>query len=244
MMAQKKEKPTNEKLPAEKIAKEPKSKVVKKSKPDSQGKETAEKQATPAVNADLAESQHETEFVEKSVRKADRGALLLGAGLLFLGALLLASRLLNISLGGYLWPFIFIVPGALLFWSALTTESDSAEGLSILGGILIMLGLIFLLQSVSGFWASWTYAWALIVPTSIGISQMVFGSQKGRDNIYQSGVRLTRLGLWIFLIGFAFFELIIGVSGFGLRRFGLPVIPMMLIFAGVFILVRSLARRK
>jgi len=53
---------------------------------------------------------------------------------------------------------------------------------------------------------------------------------------------LVKLGLWIFLIGFVFFELVIGVSGFGLSSFGLPVVPMVLIFAGLFILVRSLAK--
>jgi hypothetical protein len=46
----------------------------------------------------------------------------------------------------------------------------------------------------------------------------------------------------MFLIGFVFFEFVIGVSGFGLSRFGLPITPMILIFAGMFILIRSLAR--
>ena len=172
----------------------------------------------------------------------DRGALILGGGLLFLGFLLLLGRLLQIPFGDYLWPFIFIVPGVLVFLTALSTESSSGEGLSILGGILTMLGLVFFAQTVTGLWASWAYIWALVAPTSIGISQMVYGMAKGRDAISQSGRRLAMLGLFMLGIGFVFFELILGISGFGLANFGLPVFPMLLIFAGLIVLVKSLVR--
>lgn len=172
----------------------------------------------------------------------DRGALILGGGLLFMGVLLLLGRLLSIPFGDYLWPFIFIVPGVLVLLTALTTESSSGEGLSILGSILTMLGVVFLVQSVTGFWASWAYVWALVAPTSIGIGQMLFGQRKDRDAIVQSGRRLVSLGLMMFAIGFVFFELIIGISGFGLAKFGLPVFPMILIFTGLIVLVRSMAK--
>jgi len=180
---------------------------------------------------------------EKPEKSApDRGALILGGGLLFLGFLLLLGRLLQIPFGDYLWPFIFIVPGVLVFLTALSTQSSSGEGLSILGGILTMLGLVFFAQTVTGLWATWAYIWALVAPTSIGISQMVYGMAKGREAISQSGRRLAMLGLFMFGIGFVFFELIIGISGFGLANFGLPVFPMLLIFAGLIVLVRSLVR--
>lgn len=175
-------------------------------------------------------------------RSFDRGALILGGGLLFLGVVLLLGRLLRIPFGEYLWPFIFIVPGILVFFTAISTESSSGEGLSILGGILTTLGLVFLLQTVTGFWATWAYVWALVAPTSVGVSQMIYGMAKDRDSISESGRRLATLGLFMFAIGFVFFELIIGISGFGLASFGLPVFPMMLIFIGLIILVRSLAR--
>jgi len=180
---------------------------------------------------------------EKPVKGSlDRGALILGGGLIFLGAVLLLGRLLSIPFGDYLWPFIFIVPGVLVFLTALSTDSSSGEGLSILGGILTTLGLVFLLQTVTGLWATWAYVWALVAPTSIGVSQMIYGRAKDRDSIAESGRRLATLGLFMFGIGFAFFELIIGISGFGLASFGLPVFPMLLIFLGVIILVRSLFR--
>ena len=174
----------------------------------------------------------------------DRGALILGGGLLFLGVVLLLGRLLRIPFGDYLWQFIFIVPGVLVFLTALSTESSSGEGLSILGGILTTLGLVFFLQTITGLWATWAYVWALVAPTSVGVSQMIYGMTKDRDSITESGRRLATIGLFMFAIGFGFFELIIGISGFGLASFGLPVFPMLLIFFGVIILVRSLIRRR
>jgi hypothetical protein len=130
----------------------------------------------------------------------------------------------------------------LVFLTALSTESSSGEGLSILGGILTTLGLVFFLQTVTGLWATWAYVWALVAPTSVGVSQMIYGMAKDRDSITESGRRLATIGLFMFAIGFGFFELIIGISGFGLASFGLPVFPMLLIFFGVIILVRSLIR--
>jgi len=176
--------------------------------------------------------------------KSDRSTLILGGGMLFLGLLLLAGRLLGMQFGDYLWPFIFIVPGVLVFLIAMSSESSSGEGLSILGGILTMLGAVFFTQSVTGLWASWAYAWALVAPTSIGISQILYGTSKNREMIVQSGKRLANLGFIMFAIGFVFFELILGISGFGLRRLGLPTFPMILIFAGLVIIVRSFARNR
>ncbi len=174
----------------------------------------------------------------------DRGALFFGAGLLAMGVLLLLGRLLQIPFGTFIWPFIFIVPGVLVFLTALSSESSSGEGLSILGGILTTLGMLFLVQSVTDLWASWAYAWALIAPASVGFSQIIYGERKGREAIVQSGRRLASIGMTIFIIGFIFFELILGISGYGLSRLGLPVFPMMLIFAGLVVLVRSYLRSR
>jgi hypothetical protein len=187
-------------------------------------------------------SAYESEAAQTS--GLDRGAIFFGGGLLVMGLLLLLGRLLQIPFGVFLWPFIFIVPGILVFLTALSSDSSSGEGLSILGGILTSLGALFLAQSITGLWASWAYAWALVAPTSVGFAQMIYGERKGRDAIVQSGRRLVNIGLTIFAVGFVFFELILGISGFGLGRFGLPVFPMMLIFLGLVILVRSYLRSR
>jgi hypothetical protein len=174
---------------------------------------------------------------------SDRGVLILGASLLLVGVLLLLGQFLRIPLADYLWPFIFIVPGVILFISAVNMESGGS-GLAIVGGILTALGALFLVQSITGFWASWAYAWSLVAPTSIGLSQWIFGSIKKNDLLIASGEQLMRIGLTIFVIGFIFFEIILGISGFGLKQFGLPVLPIVLIAIGIFILVRALFVKK
>jgi uncharacterized membrane protein HdeD (DUF308 family) len=226
-MAKKPEKQTTKKEP-EKAVKEPvvKKKIVK----------TVVKDSTEKLSK-------ETKTVKRK-NNADRGVLLLGFGLLFFGTLLLAGRFLNIAFGDYMWPFIFITPGVLVFVTALSSDDRHGEGLSILGSILTALGLVFLFQSISGLWASWAYAWALVAPTSIGVGQVIYGANKQRESIQESGRRLINIGLVMLGIGFVFFELILGISGFGLARFGIPVFPMMLIFAGGVILVRSIVRNR
>ncbi len=197
---------------------------------------------TPEITV-MKESEPKTEAPTNSTR-SNREALILGGGLLLMGIILLIGRILSIPFGDYMWPFIFIVPGVLVFVSALVSESSSGEGLSILGAILTSLGLIFLFQSVTGFWASWAYIWALVAPTSIGVAQMVYGTRKDRESIVQSGRKLVNLGLIFLAIGFVFFELIIGISGFGIGNLGLPVIPVMMVFIGAVILVRALIKNR
>jgi Flp pilus assembly protein TadB len=172
----------------------------------------------------------------------DKGPIIFGIGMLVFGVLLLVGNLLNISFGSFLWPFIFIVPGVLVFFSAVSASRNNGEGLAIVGGIFTMLGLVFLMQTVTGFWASWAYIWALVAPTSIGLSQMFYGNIKRNDTVSRTGWNLTKIGLRILAVGFVFFELIIGLSGFGLRRLGLPIFPLILIFAGGFLLVRSILK--
>jgi hypothetical protein len=181
---------------------------------------------------------------DSSPSQSNRSALILGGGLLLMGVVLLLGRLLSIPFGDYIWPFIFIIPGALVFLSALVSDSSSGEGLTILGAILTSLGVIFLAQQVTGLWASWAYVWALIAPTSVGFAQMTYGTRKDRDAIVQSGKKLMKLGLLLFVIGFVFFELIIGINGFGINNFGLPVIPVMMVFVGVVILARALIKNR
>lgn len=219
--------------------------------------------ATPKSKKIEAKSKVKTQVADKPAEKAltpepvttketkvktretssDRGVLILGASLLIVGVLLLLGQFLRIPLADYLWPFIFIVPGVILFISAVNMESGGV-GLALAGGILTALGGLFLVQSLTGFWASWAYAWSLIAPTSIGLSQWIYGSIKRNDSLVTSGQQLMKVGLTIFVIGFIFFEIILGISGFGIEQFGLPVIPIVLIAVGIFILVRALLVKK
>jgi len=159
----------------------------------------------------------------------------LGVALIFIGALALAGQIFDFDLGRFLWPFFIIVPGALVFISALTGSGD--EGLAITGSILTVLGTLFLYQSIFDHWESWAYAWALVGPTAVGLGQTVFGTVKGRPATVTAGWDVLKVGLIMFVIGFAFFELLINVSGFNL---GLTGWAVLFIALGVFVLVRAL----
>jgi hypothetical protein len=166
------------------------------------------------------------------------GNVLLGGLLVFLGVIFLLGEILNIHIGEFLWPFFIIGPGVALFLLSLAVDNEPGRGLASVGGLVTMVGLILFYQNVTGHWASWAYAWALVAPTSIGLGMFAYGLLKGKAEIRKEGWDITKVGLAIFVVGAIFFELIIGVSGFGLGRFGWPVV---LIVLGVFLLFRNLS---
>lgn len=168
-----------------------------------------------------------------------RGNLIGGTLLIILGIVFLVGQIFDIHLGSYLWPFLVIVPGVLLFLLALVIEEEIGQALAILGAMLTMIGVILLAQSITGFWASWSYVWALAAPTAAGLGLWLFGAIKERADLVKSGKGLTRVGLIIFVIAAVFFEFVIGVNGHSLGRYGLPLI---LILLGLFLLARNVRR--
>ena len=180
----------------------------------------------------------------KPSRTVDRGSLLLGVTLLVIGVMWILGQFLRIPLAGYLWPLAIILPGVLIFISALNRESTGGNALAVIGSILTSLGLLLFIQQLTNTWASWAYAWALIAPVSIGVGQIIYGNIKKQESLVKTGIQMVKVGLWIFAVGFIFFELIIGLNGFGISRFGLPVIPVVLIGLGALILIRAIVFRR
>jgi len=168
-------------------------------------------------------------------------SLALGAMLIIVGGLILLGQLFRINIWGFLWPFFIIIPGALIYSLGLVKGGSSGEGAIIPGSIITMVGVLLLYQNTFNHFESWAYAWALVAPTSIGLGQMFFGLLKDRNALVKSGTRLATTGIVIFLVGAIFFELIIGISGFGLSRWGLGrfVWPILLIGLGILLLFRS-----
>ena len=196
----------------------------------------AEPVESPKTEMNTAES--------KPRKSVDRGSLLLGATLLVIGAVWILGQFLKIPLAGYLWPLAIILPGVFVFISAVNMESGSGDALAVLGSILTSVGLLLFVQRLTNSWASWAYAWALIAPTSIGIGQIIYGNIKKHEPLVKTGLQMVKVGLWIFAVGFIFFELIIGLNGFGLLRFGLPIIPVVLIGTGILILIRAISFKR
>jgi len=157
-----------------------------------------------------------------------------------LGILFFIGQVLGINFGGRLgelaWPLFVIGPGVLLFLFALSVGGKAGERLAIVGSVVTMVGAILLVQNTFDYFQSWAYAWALVIPTSIGVGQILYSSIKNQEDMPATGIRLAVAGIIIFVVFAIFFELIIGFSGhgIGLGRFGLPAV---LIVVGVFVLV-------
>jgi hypothetical protein len=106
-----------------------------------------------------------------------------------------------------------------------------------------MAGVILLYQSTADHFESWAYAWALVFPTSIGLGQMIYGSLKERKDMVASGGRSALIGATLFVVGAFFFELVVGISGFG---FGLGRLgwSLGLVILGIALLAGGLLYRR
>jgi uncharacterized membrane protein HdeD (DUF308 family) len=175
--------------------------------------------------------------------KRSNSNLLFGGILIAAGVLFLLGELFNIRLGAYAWPLLILVPGVLALGSALTVgESDAGVGLSIAGAIVTVLGTLLLLQNLTGLWATWAYAWALVAPTGVGLGMYLYGRRyPDRAQLRHDGRNVMRVGLVIFLAGLVFFELLLGISGLGI---GSLAWGALFIGLGILLLVRSLWPRR
>jgi|GEM_PF-962898 len=165
----------------------------------------------------------------------NRNNLIIGVLLIAFGLVFIAGQLLNIRIGRFIWPFFIIAPGGLLLSLAFGKKVVNGEPLAILGSMTTTLGLMLLYQSVTGHWASWAYAWALIAPTSIGAGLWAYGARKDRPDMASSGKTVVTVGLIIFLVGAVFFEMLIGISNMG----GI-LTPILLIVLGGFLLFKNI----
>jgi hypothetical protein len=132
----------------------------------------------------------------------DRGSLIGAIFLIGLGALFLVFNLVpNVSFSTS-WPIILFVAAAGLGLPAWVWPA-ARRGLATLfipACILLLLGLIFLYNVLSGDWAAWAYAW-LLIPMGIGLGLLV-GTWIGG---WESNV--AEAGIWIMILNGAAFGL-------------------------------------
>ena len=140
-------------------------------------------------------------------------------------------------------PYLFSGIGLILFVLALIAGGRRGETLVVLGSMMTMVGLLLLYQDRTGRWASWTYAWTLVTPTSIGIGFLIYGFLKRQPELTRRGLRMTAVGLALFLVFLVLFEVIFNFNSLftGLTNY-LPA--MILISIGAVILVVNWARRR
>jgi hypothetical protein len=173
----------------------------------------------------------------------DRATLYLGIGLVALGALFLAVRLVNLDLGYVPWPVWIIAAGLVILAAGLLSRSF-AVAMTVPGTMVTAVGLILLLQNATHLWWTWVYAWALVAPGAVGIGFALQGLLQRRGWMVRVGLINLVAGLVVFLLLAALFELVFGLSGERFNPVGRVVIPAALILLGLALVASSLLSRR
>lgn len=179
-----------------------------------------------------------------------RGAsgLVVGIILVLIGVVFLVDQVADVNIWGSLfsglsWPLYIILPG-LLFFVAMLLFGRGNGALAIPGSLITTVGLILAYQNSTGRFENWAYAWALVAPTSIGVGLVLGGLWSGQQQWVRNGVRFAVIGLIIFVVGWVFFEVVLGLSGYVFGALGDIVgvaAPLLLIGLGVYLLRRRRA---
>jgi hypothetical protein len=164
-----------------------------------------------------------------------------GLVLVLLGAVLFAGQLFDIGIDDIGWPFFVIAAGVAVLVIGLVVANE--QGMVIGGTVATTVGLVLLYQNSTGRWESWAYAWALVGPAASGLGLALWGARSGNGSDIRNGVWGVLGGLAFFVVGFLFFEGVIGIGG---DRLALPdwVLPLAVIGIGVVVLGRGLLERR
>jgi hypothetical protein len=165
------------------------------------------------------------------------GSLVGGGLLIIFGLLALLGQIFRgFNFWSTFWPF-FIIGFGLLFFVGMFAGGRSVSGLAIPGTIITTIGLMLFYQNLTDHWESWSYGWTVIL-MAVGLGIFIMGAWGQSASTRAAGLRVLRIGLILFIIFGAFFELIF-TSGmpFGLRSF---IFPVGLILLGLYlVLTRS-----
>lgn len=167
-------------------------------------------------------------------KSRNAGALIGGSVLIAIGILSLLGQVFRqINFWETFWPLIIIGVGA-VFFAAMFAGGRSVSGLAIPGSIFSAIGLMLFYQNLTNHWESWAYGWTVIL-MSVGVGIYLMGAWGGRSEQRQAGLGVLRIGLILFVIFGAFFELIFsGGMPLGLRTI---FFPAALIVLGLYLIL-------
>ncbi|MGD9739331.1 MAG: hypothetical protein AB7O56_12845 [Bauldia sp.] len=189
----------------------------------------AELQSPPAVHRLMAgDARAAGETTMEGPARQNQASVWIAIALIAVGAFFFIVEVFNIRLGIAWWPLLFLLPGlAMIAWAFSMRTVNS--GLAVSGANLATLGGIFLYQTASGNWESWTYIWTLF-PLATGVALMAAGNRNGDETLTRSGLESARWGGIAFVVGVVIFEVFIfgGLIGY--------IIPLVLVAIGGFIL--------
>jgi hypothetical protein len=87
----------------------------------------------------------------------------------------------------------------------------SAAPLAIPGSIIAVIGLMMFVQNLTNHWESWSYGWAVIL-FAVGLGIYIMGRFGENPEQSEAGVRVMKLGGFLFIVFGAFFEMIFSSS--------------------------------
>jgi len=177
--------------------------------------------------------------VATSAPRRSGSSLALGIVLVVVGFFFLVMRIFDVDLSSYGWPLFVIIPGLTLLVVGFVSLGTGAL---VPGGIITMAGLVLAYQNATGDWASWSYAWALVIPGGVGVGLFLQGLRNHDQQLLRQSRSLMFWSLMIFIIGFVLFETVLNISGIDYGVVGKAALPALLIIIGVTLLTRSFQR--
>lgn len=166
----------------------------------------------------------------------------IGAALVVLGAAWMVAQAVNVDLSNW-WPAFVVVPGLAVAAWGLALSGGRRTAVLVVGFQLIGVGTVLWIQNARNLWATWAYAWALLWPGVVGAAIWLAGRLNGDPSEAANGRRVMNVGLVMFVVGFVFFEGIIGISGDAVP-FGDVLVPVVLIALGILLLVPGVRKRQ
>lgn len=160
--------------------------------------------------------------------RSNVGALIGGAVMIAFGLLALAGQVFRNANWGFLWPVIVIAIGA-LFFVAMYAGGKQTAAFAIPGSIISGVGLVLLFQNITHHWESMSYFWTLII-MFVGVGIYIMGRQSGNEEQKQSGARVMKIGMILFIIFGTFFEM-------AFSSFNNVLFPILLILLGGYLVI-------
>ncbi len=160
--------------------------------------------------------------------RSNAGALIGGAVMIAFGLLALAGQVFRSVNWSFLWPFVVIAIGA-VFFVAMFTGGKQTAPFAIPGSIIGGVGLVLLFQNITHHWESMSYFWTLII-MFVGVGIYTMGWHAGDEGQKESGKRVIKVGVILFVIFGAFFEMIFS-------SFSNMLFPVLLIVLGAYLIV-------
>ena len=161
----------------------------------------------------------------------NRGSLYVAVLLIGMGMFFMAFNLMPGFTMGSAWPVVFYILAAGFYLPPILWRDQrrGLSGLFIPASIMLALALLFTYNVLTQDWASWGYAWTLIV-AGVG-GGMALAGRTGRW-----GSVSTWVGIWMLLGSLVIFALFASI-------FGLPLLklagPALLIIAGLVLIMRG-----